>query len=365
MEPARRPRLSAARSEIAAPLRTAVVGVVRRRQGLGAYTARHLVAAGAEVVGFVASRAGTIPDGEASLAAQGVAAPGFTSLTELAAARRPDAVVVACPARHHEAYLREALRLGLHVLCEKPLVAGSADDAAVAGELVDAFRARGLLLVEQVQWPCTLGGYRALHPNAAQVPPRHFEMLLSPAGRGRSMLVDALSHPLSMVQALAEPTGDVEGLCFSVASPGFSIASPGFSVASPGGTASGFSTRSAEAGRLRVAFRVPTAEAGVVVNVRLETHPSQPRPAGYGVNGLWATRRVRLPEYALSLRAEGQGPREVDLVDPLAALVAEFVAAATAGTVDDEALAFARGEAIRWRARTLASVLDAWDALAG
>jgi hypothetical protein len=58
--------------------------------------------------------------------------------------------------------------------------------------------------------------------------------------------------------------------------------------------------------------------------VRLESSSAHPRPAAYVVNGHRAERRIRLPDYAMTL---GDGAREVPMEDPMKLAVVEFVAA--------------------------------------
>ena len=155
------------------------------------------------------------------------------------------------------------------------------------------------------------------------------------------MLIDSMSHPLSLVQALVEPNGPIAGLAFS--------------------------TADREAGRLAASFRVPTEGGGTVVRVRLSSHPRQPRPAGYAVNGLTAERRVRMEDYALTFE---HGARSVPVEDPLGVLVAAFVAAVGPATemrgaeTSDGGPEWVRGEAITWRMQALADIVAGFDGIA-
>jgi len=309
----------------ATPPRVGVVGVVRRRQGLGEHIARWLLAAGAEVPAFIGSRVETLDEGRAVLAGHGVEARGYTSLAALLRAQPLDALVIASPPATHDQYLTEACEAGLAVLCEKPFVWGTGDDVARTEHHLAAFAAAGLPLWECVQWPLTLPSYRHLHPTVADAPVRHVEMWLSPTSGGAAMIADSLSHPLSLVQALTTPSGPIEGLCFS--------------------------TVAQDAGRLEALFRVSTVEGGAVLRVRLARKREQPRPAGYALNGMAAERRVRMEDYALSFEHDG---RTVPIPDPLAGLVAGFVAAVRDGAAGPD---FVRGDAITWRMQALVDVV--------
>ncbi len=316
--------------------RVAVAGVVRRRQGLGEHLAHFLVRHGAEVPAFLASRPETIPEAQSVLARHGIEAAGYVGLDALLAEQPIDALVIASPAATHATLLEGALAAGLHVLCEKPLLEpvlwGGDDDVERVASLVDAFAERELTLVESCQWPYTLPAYRELHPASATQQPRHVEMWLSPSSRGRDMLVDSMSHPLSLLQALAPPTADqLAGLSFS--------------------------TVRRDAGRLQASFRYPTASGGVVVRVRLESHPEQPRPAGFAINGLAAARRIRMEDYALSFE---DGGRQVPVPDPTERLVEEFVRTLRG---EDRPVGPQRGAAIVWRQGALREIVGSFERL--
>jgi predicted dehydrogenase len=92
---------------------------------------------GCELAGVVARS----PRRRADLAADRPGVPAHGSLVELAAAG-VDAVAVTTPLDTHEALVREAIALGLPVVCDKPF----APDAATARDLVRAAERAGVLL---------------------------------------------------------------------------------------------------------------------------------------------------------------------------------------------------------------------------
>jgi len=255
--------------------RVAIVGIRRNRQGLGPFVTRFLRELGAEVVAHVGRNPAPV-DG----------VPGYHDLASMVSRHAPDGVVIASPTPTHLEYLEGALDASLPVLCEKPLVWGCAEPAAVASRLATEFQERGLLLMENVQWPCTLPAFRELHPLARTERPRTFEMLLSPSVRGVDALVESLPHPLSMLDPLLSRAVDI---AFSRDDKGLSI-------------------------RFRIR---PT-----VVTIRLLWTDALPRRAAYAFDGCRADRSVDPDAYAISFR---DGERSVAVPDPLRALLALFL----------------------------------------
>jgi predicted dehydrogenase len=301
--------------------RVGVVGVRRARTGLGQFLAKHLVAQGGVVPAFVGTRPETIAEGAATLARLGIQARGFTRLEDLLAAEPIDALVIASPHETHFAWLEKALDANLHVLCEKPLVWGVEGAADRASELVRAFHAKGLVLRENCPWPMTLPAFDALHPGARSAGLRNFAMWLSPSAGGVAMLLDSISHPLSLLQAATdEDEARIEGLTFAT---------------------SGFT-----AGKLDLSFRFVADETRVAALVRLSVVPEQPRPAGYALNGLAAERCVRMSDYSITF---ADGGRTVPVADPMEELVGRFVAAVASGAPERESRRERRRIAARMR----------------
>lgn len=267
-----------------------MIGARRVRQGLGPYVVRHLQALGVEVPCFLASRPESIPETERETGAR-----GYDDVGRMLREQALDALAICSPAASHEAYLEAALEARLHVLCEKPLVWGGGGLAARARRLEQAFGEAGLGLRECCQWPETLPAYRALHGDPGPV--RSFAMRLSPSTREpRDMLGDSLSHPLSLLQALAPGATRVAEVKFPRLAPG----------------------------AVEVTFDVLGEGERVASRVELATQAEPPRIAGFGVNGAWAERRIRPDDYALRFV---DGERAVAVPDPLQALLAAWVQA--------------------------------------
>ena len=244
------------------PARIGLIGARRRRQGLGPFVARGLREAGAEVPCFLATRPETVEPAATALDQHaGVRARGYVELSRMIESEDIDALAVLSPAPTHETYLRAATAAGLHALCEKPLIWGGDGLASRAAIAADEFAARGLLLQENCQWPYTLPAFRALHPDALDAPVERLAMRLSPTSSGIEMLGDALSHPLSLLQALIPEDGP-------------SIERPRFERSTRG-----------EGEAIRVEFDYRAGSCRVAVTVDLVQSREVPREAGLTING--------------------------------------------------------------------------------
>ena len=183
---------------------------------------------------------------------------------------------------------------GCHCLCDKPLVWPA---GAVVSGVLDAFEKSGKHLALLAQWPHTLPAFYSLHPELAGHAVESFYMRLSPNSTGPRMLLDSLSHPLSML----------ERLC------GHATVEAAHAEMEDGG------------------WMVDFRYKGVACKVKLQHAPEPPRPAGYGINGKIA-RRVIGPDYEFYFE---DGDRRVPLPDPMPMRVREVVAAAKAGVPTD------------------------------
>jgi predicted dehydrogenase len=285
------------------PARVGLIGARRVRQGLGPFVARDLRASGAEVACVLGTSEASAEASARELAAQlGAEVRGYSAAESMLARERLDALAILSPHESHERFLELALAAKLHVLCEKPLLFGPAGLAARAAQLAGRFRAAGLLLVENCQWPRVLPGYARLHPGVLERPLQRFDMRLSPATSGVAMLADSLSHPLSVLQALAP-----------AAAPRLEAVDLQYGAGDgPGGLA-----------RLTLGFDYVAGGTRVRAGVELVQSLSQPRAAALAVGGHWAEREVRSPGYEIYLKA---GDRAVPLRDPLSVHVEDFVA---------------------------------------
>ena len=276
------------------------MGAGRRRQGLGPFVARDLLAAGAEIPGFVV----TSPESRDAVARAwagdlGIHPRGHLQLDSLLSSERLDALAILSPAETHERILSAALEAGLHVLCEKPLVWGRPGLGRIAERIANEFEARGLLLWENCQWPYTLPAFEQLHPGALLQLPRKLVVRLQPASTGAQMLGDAAPHALSLIQALLPgAAGHIEALRFQGGRPG--------------------------SRRLVTRFRYCAGDRALEVEIELVRSDQRPRQACLEIDGRRAERLVAADGYQLSFAGDG---RRVPLPDPLTLLVADFVRA--------------------------------------
>ena len=295
-------------------LRVGVVGARQAVQGIGPYVARAFRSAGCEVVGLVGTSAASVDAARADLRTRyGIEAAGFTDTAALLAELRPDVLAICSPTAVHKPALQAALAARVHVLCDKPMwwEAGMARrERAVlerdARALVAGFHAAGRRLELNTQWPETLPTYRALHPRAEAGGVRRLQMLLSPITTGTAMIVDAAPHLLSLLQATVG-AGQVRDV-----------------------RVAGLVDDGSEA--LDLSFHYLHAGGETRAELALRRCASQPRPAGYALNGCWAERQVEQPGYRMSLAADG---RVEALPDPLDARVAGFARSVQDGEPTD------------------------------
>lgn len=309
--------------------RVGVIGARRVRQGLGPFVVRDLVAAGASVPCFAVTSPGSIEPARAEIQRHAAVSPrGYANAEEMLDHEALDAVAILSPAESHEAYLELAARRGIAALCEKPLVWGGRGIAERAARRVAAFVERGLLLYENCQWPFTLPAFERLHPGSLVAPPHRFRMELQPASHGYSALGDALSHPLSLLQALL---------------PGDAPAVDRISAELP-----------RTAGPLTLCFRYRSGANSCAVEVLLKPDTALPRHAAIEIDGRAAARVVVPETYQLSFAAS---ERIVPLDDPLTSLVADFAARLR---TPDEADRISRARHIEQRMRLLAELAGAY-----
>ncbi len=219
----------------------------------------------------------------------------------LVGAESVDAVVIASPYSTHDDFLGRALEAGWHTLCEKPLLWFEGNEGEItrrARDLTQGFVERGLILRECVQWPKTLASYYELFPQQRGHTPRLLSVLLSPASRGESAILDSFSHVLSLAGAIWPDytAAEIEEVLFG------DPEDPEW--------------------RIEVRLVSVTDRYRLMAKFRMQAEP--PRPAGYGLDGVWAQRKIRLPEYTMTFVDPASGTT-VPVPDPLDLLLTDFV----------------------------------------
>lgn len=280
------------------PVRLAVVGARRRRQGLGAWLARFAQEGGADLRAIAGTSEATVAEAAGPLAGT---VRGYVDVEHLLDDEDLDAAIVASPWATHEEILVGCLERGLHVLCEKPLVWGVGDPAGRGTALAEAFVARGLHLVVLAQWPFSLSAYERLHPGVLDRPPERFSMELAPAVRGPEMWPEALPHALRMLAAVRpDPAAVLRDIDVR-----------------PVGTGWHFAFTHVVADR-------PPLRA----DVSLVHGPRPPRPFAYAFDGHEARRHIEMPSYRQHFV---DGDRAVEVPDPARAAVVDFLRRVTDG----------------------------------
>ncbi len=279
-------------------MRVAIIGARRVRQGLGPYLARFVVEAGHELVAVVGTTPETSRQAAIELERDLGIRPAAAWSPKTLAEHTLDAIVIASPHATHENWLQFALDRHVHVLCEKPLLWDpTSSQMADSAELwARTFELHLLVLRVNAQWPFTLDTYRRLHPGAPAVPEQFF-MQMPPRSEGLAMIVDSLSHPLSMLGRFdADPEARLEDLVFH-----------------EGGAC---------ATRWRMTFGYRTATRRIACEVVLDATPDETRATSFALDGLPATRTVDPTTYAMTL---SDGDRRIPLPDPTPRLVRSFL----------------------------------------
>ncbi|MCA8959034.1 MAG: Gfo/Idh/MocA family oxidoreductase [Planctomycetes bacterium] len=285
--------------------RVGIVGARRRRQGLGPYMARFFDRQGAEIVAVLGTSADSARAATRELAEAGMSPRPFADPETFFRDGDLEAVVIASPHETHLAVLELAASHGVAAFCEKPFVWGGPDPIADAERVVEEFARRDLLLLENVQWSYTLPAFCELHPGVWEPgrSVRTLEFLLGPAARDVGRITDSLSHVLSVLQTLGGvPDGALQEVRFE----------------------------SLDADRLVLGFRYPGQRGPIETTVTLKHAPHPPRPAGYGIDGHFALRKIEPTSYAITFERADTG-RSVPVADPMEALIHDFLAALRTG----------------------------------
>jgi scyllo-inositol 2-dehydrogenase (NADP+) len=135
----------------------------------------------------------------------------YKDLTKMLDEARPQAVIIATPTHLHAGMIRDALKRGIHVFCEKPLVIDPADSIA----LTELAASRGLVTqvgyhnrfvgaFSEVKRLLDLG---AIGPVNTALAEAYGPVVLKPAGRswrsqratGGGCLYDYAAHPLNLL----------------------------------------------------------------------------------------------------------------------------------------------------------------------
>ncbi len=274
----------------------ALIGARRAHQGLGPFVAKHLHHAGATIPAFVGtSQASNALAAEELRSIAGLDCEGFTDLGSLLKRHKVDAIAILSPPETHAAYLEQALRNGLHVLCEKPFVLHGRNATKDVESLLTGFAEAGLMVGENCQWPRLLPSFVELFGPESLHAPTRFAMGLSPSSSGVDMGADSLSHPLSLLQAQDPGPAHVSQVQVQMQAP---------------------------EGPCQVQFCFHGPSRSLRCTIHLQDSPQRPRPAWLQFDSSRADRLIRASDYAIFLV---DGNRQVPAPDPMQIHLREFV----------------------------------------
>jgi len=283
--------------------RVLVIGARRSHQGLGEFIAKFFKESGASICAVVGTSKNTVDEALANLKTRwGISSTGYTDLATAIQEQAPSIVAICSPHAFHRQHLQTVMDHDLHCLCEKPMVwqEGEACDLNEVERIANGFYQQKKLLRLVTQWPLTLEEYFTLYPEVKPQPPRQFKMLMGPASAGKAGIADSVPHVLSMIHALTG-IGSVQNV----------------------------QTIRKEPERMEFSFDYQHDRGMLAVDVSLVRTPDPPRPAGYSINGFFAQRTIKLPEYEFFFSSEEREP--IPVKDPLRKLIQNLLQAVEDG----------------------------------
>ena len=192
-----------------AGLRAAVIGA----GGIGKFHAQWYAHHGCQVVAFVGSSEASTAKTQALLHERfGFSGSRYWDLDHMLAEAQPDLVSVCSPAVFHAEHTRQCLAHGVHVLCEKPFVWQDPPETPVllvqCDALADLARRNRCVLTVNTQYVAMLEAFFGLAGDRlkrGEVGEMDWVMEIRDRGYTPiALLCDTVSHPLSVLVALAE-----------------------------------------------------------------------------------------------------------------------------------------------------------------
>jgi len=193
---------------VPASTRVAILGA----SGIGKHQGKWYAMEGCDVVAFLGSSPSTVEHTAAAMRDLfGFDGRGYTDLDALLSKESLDAVSVCTPHDLHKEHTIQALRAGLHVLCEKPLVwdtnLSSAQMLADAEEMLREAQAAQRVLAVNTQYVAALPAYREIYQWSRGPLGRADHIFVQMESKGGvsgpneydEIWIDLASHPLSLV----------------------------------------------------------------------------------------------------------------------------------------------------------------------
>lgn len=282
------------------PYNIAIIGASRRRQGTGPYVAKIFATLGHHIVGVIGSTLSSGQNACDELHQQNlINTQPYADLNDLSKAHKPHIVAICSPADTHLDYIQQALESNCHVFCEKPLWWPlEANFEQKITDLLQLAKQQQRYIHLNTQWPYTLRYFSLLHPNESlQAHQIHsFSMHLSPESKDVAMLIDSVSHGLSMLyQLLGEgKLANIEFNCTGI-----------------------------PVDNIDLHFDYCHANGTTHCQFSLKQTSDMPKPAGYQINGLQIDRQVALPDYQIQLQSTSA---TCTIIDPLTLSIKDFIA---------------------------------------
>src|SRR5919108_348353 len=185
-------------------LRIGIIGVGRRRNGIGEYVAKFCSRARAEVVAHVSSSMERAILHANDLAAKyQILSKPYSDIEKFFVNEKLDAVAICTPALLHKVQLDAALAHSVHVFCEKPLLWESNGMVEKTKDILNAFEEANLVLYQDTQWISTLSVFEQFYSQLNLENIRSFSIeLYPPDSDSKSMISEEAPHPNSLLLAL-------------------------------------------------------------------------------------------------------------------------------------------------------------------
>ena len=183
-------------------MKTAIIGAGRNKSGIGQYIAKYFQKNGATVISVLGTTEETARKASSILTQYGIHAAYHTDFNRMIKRERPDAVVIACPARTHYEYLTNCVKEGVHIFCEKPFIWRDDSDITIPSLLENFFEKaepNNLKIAMNSQWPFSLPYYERLCGSVHSQRIDTFFIRLSPVVSGKQMILESVPHALSIL----------------------------------------------------------------------------------------------------------------------------------------------------------------------
>jgi predicted dehydrogenase len=282
-----------------APMKVAVIGSGRKRNGIGEFIAKYFHLHGAIVSCVLGSTDASSSIAAANLAKYGIRAQAYSDFSNMISCERPDAVAIASPVETHIEFVKKCLEAGVHIFCEKPFVSPEQEDspAFIERSFAEAEES-SLIIALNSQWPFCLPSYEELCGKIDLQGIERFYIRLSPLSTGREMIPDSVPHALSLLHFVAG-SGEIRDLTFS------------------GNDQS-----------LALVFSYLTRYGNIEATVELVRETEQPRTFDFGFNERIVHRIIDPGSYTIYLTHKD---KIIKIADPLELSVRDFLDAVSSG----------------------------------